>query len=177
MATARKTSLARALKPSLQDFFLQDLRTVSLKCERFMRPEKVTTGSYSVSARAEIKVPALEDKGEKIDGVAVLIKLEVVGQSVGGNKERGKDSPDLSRSKSFSINLAVEATFSIKDKAGVPGGKLSEEILTGLLSQINPLAMNQVRCCVAEMGFSGFRPKLGYRSDKSKVFTETSGGS
>jgi len=167
MATARKTSVALKKKLSIEDFLLRDVRTVSLNCERFLSPEKISTGSYGVRSAYKVEVPFTE-KGEKGGVVKVLMKLRVDGSKVNETNKKNKIDSKRAGEKSFAVNLAIEAFFGIKDRESVPEAEFLPKITDALLAQLHPLAMANVRWYVAEMGFIGFRPTMGFRLDKSK---------
>jgi hypothetical protein len=132
-----------------------------MKCERLISPDEATRGTYKSTVNARVGVPKKPGDGDRGD-LYIVLSLYLQGNKVTIAKDERKIGD-----KSFTVELKAEAW------CRAPGKEVSEEtvpasILNALISQAYPLLMSRARAYIADMGYRGVRPGLGYDMTKAR---------
>lgn len=156
MAKQSRKSEKHALTVSAADLTLRDVRVLKIQCERFNAPEQAPRGKYNVSSTVRIHLtPPASDADPR--GLRVIFSMAFVGLPLAAGEQHGdKANP------SFRVDLQSEGLFTFKSGLVVKEDDISDDVVGVLVAQLHPVMMNQARGLVADMGFRGVRPRLGF---------------
>jgi hypothetical protein len=159
MAAKRKTPRDSPLEGANSfGFQLEDLRILSIRCQRFVSPENAPKGTFS--ARSSIQIPNKMKRDAKT--LTVIYEASTVGK---------KSAEDKSGrlAKCFEITIRAEAHFKVLSHKGLGDIAISDRDARYFISTVQPLMIDRTRQIASEMGYRSVRPPLGSSPDQIKA--------